>query len=118
MTDMDSVNDNKDELLLELLKDLSDNDDYDNDNAGAAALPDVCCVICATSTDLAVIFTLCKHLNMCTDCYDTYVASKRAEYEDVWEGRDGDDVPPFVIQCPSCRAPHEPHQIISGIYKP
>lgn len=124
MTDLESVNENKDELLFDLLDNDNSSDNKENNNhnngnnAGAAAVPPpAACVICKISTDLSVIYTVCKHLNTCQECYDSYLASERAKYEEDYEGREG-VIPPFIIQCPSCRTPHDPHQIIAGVFKP
>lgn len=127
MTDVDSVSDNKDELLFDLLKDLN-NDDIDEAPGAPVALKNndniAVCVICKTSTDLSVIFTLCKQLNLCAECYATYAASQRAEYEEkvVYQRAANEELeyvpPPFLIQCPSCRTMHEPGQILAGIFKP
>lgn len=103
MTDMESVNENKDELLFDLLKASEDAADVAT-NAPIQQPQISLCIICRTSPDLQVIFTLCKHLLMCISCFDAYIASKRAEHEDIVEMHLPAAAAPFTIECPSCRA--------------
>lgn len=116
MTDLNSVNENKDELLFELLKDAKNVDDNNGEGAGAGAQAvaenRVCCVICTTSTDITVLFTQCKHLILCNDCYLSYVASQVADYD---PDADPDNCP---IICPSCRTVHLKSPIIAGLFTP
>lgn len=110
MTDMDSVNENKDELIFDLMKDAENVDE--GEGAGAHAVNQASCVICTTSTELTVLFTLSRHLILCNDCYLSYVASQVADYNGNLEE---DDIP---IICPSCRTPHTKRDVISGIFTP
>lgn len=120
MTDMESVSDNKDELLFDLLKDVTNDEDADADVPVAANANEnriVVCVICRASPELSVIFTLCKQLNLCGSCYEQYRALNLAAYNDMISGM-VIDVPPFRMKCPSCRTLHLESQILTGVFTP
>lgn len=113
MTDFESVAENKDELLFDLLK-QEDNAETDS-NVAAPAVDQSCCVICQTSTNLAAVFLLCKHLCMCNECYDTFLANQIATQIDQRANNNDDD--DYKLECPICRLVHKPSQIMI-VFKP
>lgn len=116
MTDFESVGDYKDELLFDLLKDEEENVVNDqNVVADAVAGRISVCVICRVSTDLEILFVLCRHLNMCNDCYRSFLASIIAEQTDQRANKNDDD--DYRLECPMCRVIHKPSQIMN-VFKP
>lgn len=121
MTDFDSVGDNPDELVaiilegVTLLHESDDNANNNNNNTNNGnnnnnGIARPVCIICRTSSELTVMFLLCKHLNMCESCYGMFMANELATY--IAELGDA----PQLIKCPSCRTLHLPSQVLNGIF--
>lgn len=111
MTDFDSVADNKDELLFDLLKEeIGAENEAVLVAANVPANDPYTCSICIVSTNLEVVFLLCKHLCMCKECYENFLADTIAQQTDARANDDDDD---YRLDCPLCRVTHKPSQIMT-----